>query len=38
VTAAAPVAGITLSPKQVARGTQLAQERGLNNVTFMVSC
>jgi hypothetical protein len=28
--------GITLSPKQVARGTQLARERGLNNVTFKV--
>jgi hypothetical protein len=30
-------AGITLSPKQVARGTQLAAERGLKNVKFMVS-
>lgn len=31
-----PPSGITLSPKQVARGTQLARERGLNNVTFKV--
>lgn len=30
-------AGITLSAKQVERGTQLAKERGLNNVKFMVS-
>lgn len=29
-------AGITLSPKQVERGTQLAKERGLNNVNFQV--
>lgn len=30
------VAGITLSQKQVERGTQLAAERGLKNVKFMV--
>jgi hypothetical protein len=29
-------AGITLSDKQVQRGTQLAAERGLGNVKFMV--
>ncbi|KIZ05946.1 Uncharacterized protein MNEG_2019 [Monoraphidium neglectum] len=33
----AEVIGITLSPKQVERGTQLAKERGLNNVTFKAS-
>jgi len=27
-------AGITLSPNQVKRGTELAQERGLTNVKF----
>lgn len=32
----AQVQGITLSPKQVERGTQLAQERGLSNVQFKV--
>jgi MPBQ/MSBQ methyltransferase len=32
----AKVTGITLSPKQVNRGTQLAQERGLPNVDFQV--
>ncbi|GBF99015.1 S-adenosyl-L-methionine-dependent methyltransferase [Raphidocelis subcapitata] len=32
----AEVVGITLSKKQVERGTQLAKERGLNNVTFRV--
>lgn len=32
----AEVIGITLSPKQVERGTQLAAERGLKNVKFMV--
>lgn len=32
----AEVTGITLSHKQVERGTQLAKERGLNNVTFKV--
>jgi hypothetical protein len=31
------LAGITLSHKQVQRGMQLAAERGLNNVKFMVS-
>jgi hypothetical protein len=31
------LAGITLSHKQVQRGTQLAAERGLSNVKFMVS-
>lgn len=30
------VTGITLSPKQVARGTSLAKERGLDNVNFKV--
>jgi hypothetical protein len=34
--AAAAAAGITLSLKQVERGTQLARERGLNNVNFKV--
>jgi len=29
------VTGITLSPKQVERGTQLAKEAGLNNVQFV---
>jgi hypothetical protein len=29
-------AGITLSPKQVQRGTELAKERKLNNVEFKV--
>lgn len=28
--------GITLSPRQVQRGTELAAERGLNNVSFKV--
>ena len=32
----AQVIGITLSPKQVARGTELARERGLTNVEFRV--
>eukprot|EP00798_Chlamydomonas_sp_ICE-L_P025438 gene25438-11098_t len=32
----AEVKGITLSPKQVERGTQLAKDRGLNNVSFQV--
>eukprot|EP00775_Hariotina_reticulata_P000164 gene164-349_t len=32
----AEVIGITLSPKQVQRGTQLAAERGLTNVKFKV--
>ncbi|GAX75873.1 hypothetical protein CEUSTIGMA_g3316.t1 [Chlamydomonas eustigma] len=32
----ASVRGITLSPKQVQRGTELAKERGLNNVEFKV--
>uniref|UniRef100_A0A383V9Y5 Methyltransferase domain-containing protein n=1 Tax=Tetradesmus obliquus TaxID=3088 RepID=A0A383V9Y5_TETOB len=32
----AEVIGITLSHKQVQRGTELAAERGLNNVKFMV--
>lgn len=32
----ADVTGITLSPNQVKRGTELAQERGLNNAKFMV--
>jgi cyclopropane fatty-acyl-phospholipid synthase-like methyltransferase len=27
-------AGITLSPKQVARATELARQRGLTNVSF----
>ena len=27
-------AGITLSPKQIQRGTQLAQQQGLSNVQF----
>lgn len=31
------VAGITLSPKQVARGTELAKQRGLTNVSFQVT-
>lgn len=31
-------AGITLSAKQVERGTQLAAEQGLTNVKFRVSC
>jgi hypothetical protein len=31
------LAGITISHKQVQRGTQLAAERGLTNVKFMVS-
>jgi len=31
-----PPKGITLSNKQVERGTQLAKERGLSNVTFKV--
>lgn len=31
-----PSAGITLSPKQVKRGTELAAERGLANVEFRV--
>lgn len=30
------VPGITLSPRQVQRGTELAAERGLNNVSFKV--
>lgn len=30
------VAGITLSPQQVARGTSLAAERGLSNASFQV--
>ena len=30
------VTGITLSPKQVERGTELAQEQGVPNVKFMV--
>jgi MPBQ/MSBQ methyltransferase len=30
------VQGITLSPKQVERGTQLAKDRGLSNVSFKV--
>ncbi len=29
-------AGITLSPAQVKRGTELAKERGLDNVQFQV--
>jgi MPBQ/MSBQ methyltransferase len=32
----AQVTGITLSPRQVERGTQLARERGLNNVELKV--
>lgn len=32
----ADVTGITLSPNQVKRGTELAEERGLNNAKFMV--
>lgn len=32
----AQVQGITLSPNQVKRGTELADERGLNNVKFQV--
>lgn len=32
----AKVEGITLSPKQVERGTQLAKEQGLGNVSFKV--
>ncbi len=31
-----PRPGITLSQKQVERGTQLAKDRGLTNVTFRV--
>lgn len=30
------VTGVTLSQKQVERGTQLAKERGINNVNFQV--
>jgi hypothetical protein len=30
------LAGITLSPKQVQRGTELAAERGLSNCQFKV--
>ncbi|PNH02628.1 putative tocopherol O-methyltransferase, chloroplastic [Tetrabaena socialis] len=32
----ASVTGITLSPKQVARGTELAQQQGVTNVKFQV--
>jgi MPBQ/MSBQ methyltransferase len=32
----AEVTGITLSPNQVKRGTELAEERGLKNAKFMV--
>ena len=32
----AAVTGITLSPSQVQRGTELARERGLSNVNFRV--
>ena len=32
----AQVTGITLSPNQVKRGTELAKERGINNVDFKV--
>eukprot|EP00956_Cyclotella_meneghiniana_P006916 scaffold9334_cov71-Cyclotella_meneghiniana.AAC.4 len=32
----AEVTGITLSPNQVKRGTELAKERGLSNTNFMV--
>ena len=32
----AEVVGVTLSPKQVARATELAKQRGLANVTFRV--
>lgn len=31
------LAGITLSPKQVARGTELAKEQGVPNASFQVS-
>lgn len=33
-----PAAGITLSPNQVKRGTELAAERGLSNAKFQVGC